>query len=714
MSAILFLSPVSSHTPRAELVRLLDEVAGVPERQVERIELRGRGAVVALPNEWASKAVERLDGLMFADRLLAAEIKLDGKIEGDEDELAHFDRLMTCLTLESEAAAKRTLDEMANVAPKTAERYGHTLIDLVIAEQNIGLGGRILLTLRKSDAGRKLPWTRLGVGTPVLLTQEGRDGLRPQRGVVCERTEPSIQIALESWEPAESDDATFRIDRSDDETATARQRAALERTRIAKGNRLAELRGILLGQQEPKFTRPAEFTPLDDHLNVTQVEAVRLALSADDFAIIHGPPGTGKTTTLVELIRQSLARGERVLVTSGSNMAVDNLLEKLLEAGVYAVRIGHPARVLPGLRDHTLDLMIENHPDLKRIRKLEREALALKDKASKTYRGAPPPGFRSELRSEAREILADARRWEARLVGEILDHADVICATTTGLDSELLGARRFDVAVIDEAAQSTEPGCWIPLLRSDRLVLAGDHCQLPPTILSHDAAKLGFATSLMERLMAGEHADRSRRLGVQYRMNAEIAEFSSNEFYEGELSAHESVAGHLLADLELAPEELAHCPLRYIDTAGAGYDEEQEPEGSSRLNPQEGAIAVKYAQRLLEMGLPPEDLGVISPYGAQVRWLRDELGREDVEVDTVDGFQGREKEAIILSLVRSNPQGDVGFLADVRRMNVALTRARRLLVVIGDSATLGHHPFYQRLLARFEAAGAYRTVWEES
>jgi len=711
--ALLFLSPVSNHTPRTELLRLLDNVAGIPERQVERIELRGRGAVIALPDGWAAKAVERLDGQTFADRVLSAEIKVEGRIEGASDMVAHFDRLLTAISLESEAAARRTLEEMASVDPRTAERYGHTLIDLVIAEQNVGLGGRILLTLRKSDSGRRLPWTRLGVGTPVLLTPEKQDRSRPQRAIVCERTESTLQIALETFEPPESDEATFRVDRSDDETAAARQRAALERARIAQGNRLSELRDILLAEKEPRFTRPAEFTPLGEHLNATQLDAVGLALSADDFAIIHGPPGTGKTTTLVEFIRQSLLRGERVLITSGSNMAVDNLLEKLLDAGVYAVRIGHPARVLPKLRDHTLDLMIENHPDLKRIRKLEREALALKDKAAKTYRGAPPPGFRSELRTEAREILADARRWEARLVGDILDHSDVVCATTTGLDSELLGKRRFDVAVIDEAAQSTEPGCWIPLLRSDRLILAGDHCQLPPTILSHEALKLGFSTSLMERLMEGEHTRFSRRLGVQYRMHADIATFSSDEFYAGGLEADPSVAGHLLSDLNLAPDELAHVPLRFVDTAGAGYDEEQEPDGSSRLNPQEGAVAVKYANRLLEMGLAPEDLGVISPYGAQVRWLREEIGRDDVEVDTVDGFQGREKQAIILSLVRSNPLGDVGFLADVRRMNVALTRAKRLLIVIGDSATLGHHPFYQRLLTRFEVAGAYHTVWED-
>ena len=213
--------------------------------------------------------------------------------------------------------------------------------------------------------------------------------------------------------------------------------------------------------------------------------------------------------------------------------------------------------------------------------------------------------------------------------------------------------------------------------------------------------------------MRGDHSQTSRRLGVQYRMHSQIAEFSSREFYEGGLTADPSVAGHTLADLNLWPDELSGQSLRFVDTAGAGYDEEQEPDGSSRLNPQEGAVAIRYARRLVELGIDPKEIGLISPYGAQVRWLRDEIEGDGLEVDTVDGFQGREKEVIILSLVRSNLLGDVGFLSDTRRLNVALTRARRLLIVIGDSATLGHHPFYQRLLNWFEEAGAYHTVWEE-
>jgi ATP-dependent RNA/DNA helicase IGHMBP2 len=721
-SVLLSLQPMASHTPKGKILELLETVGRIQSRDVGRIELRGRGALVSLSRELAARAIELLDGAVFDDRVLAADLRAPGgsaqqKKRSTSDPVAdHFENLLELLEIETQAAARRTIDDMRQIDPKTAERYGQTLVGLVLAEENVGLGGRILLSFRKVEEGKRLPWTRLSVGTPVLVTDEAARDARPQRGIVCKRDERLIQVALDDWTPSDRERPLFRLDRSDDETAARRQAAALERTRLAPKGRLAELRDTLLGLRPATFADEdptSEFVPFDEALNATQVDAVRFALRAEDVAIVHGPPGTGKTTTLVEYIRHCLARGEKVLVTAASNMAVDNLLERLLAHGVEAVRLGHPARVLPQLRDHSLDLMVENHPDLKRIRKLEREALTLKEKAGKTFRAAPPGGFRAELRAESREILADARRWEARIVDAILDHATVVCATTTGLDSELLGRRRFSVAVIDEAAQCTEPSAWIPLLRVDRVVLAGDHCQLPATVISPVAQKRGLGISLMERLVASGGKTWSRLLEVQYRMHTDIMEFSSSQFYEGRLRADASVASATLADLGLDPDPLCERSLRLVDTAGAGYEEEQEPDGSSRLNPAEAEIALKYVGRLLELGLDPADIAVISPYAAQVRHLRDNAPHPDVEIDTVDGFQGREKEAVIVSLVRSNVLGDVGFLAETRRMNVALTRARRLLVVIGDSATISNHPFFHALMEHFETRGAYHTVWED-
>jgi predicted DNA helicase len=268
--------------------------------------------------------------------------------------------------------------------------------------------------------------------------------------------------------------------------------------------------------------------------------------------------------------------------------------------------------------------------------------------------------------------------------------------------------------VVDEAAQSIEPGAWIPLLRADRVVLAGDHCQLPPTIVSREAAAEGFGVSLFERLMALYGRAISRRLLVQYRMNRAIMDFSSLEFYDAELEADPSVAEHLLRDVPgVASIPLTASAAEFIDTAGAGLDEELEPDGESRLNPGEAAIVQRKVAALVESGVSPRDIAVIAPYAAQVRLLREHLDLSGLEVDSVDGFQGREKEAVVISLVRSNAEGEIGFLADVRRMNVALTRARRKLIVLGDSATLAGDPFYRRLIEYFESIGAYHTVWED-
>jgi ATP-dependent RNA/DNA helicase IGHMBP2 len=271
------------------------------------------------------------------------------------------------------------------------------------------------------------------------------------------------------------------------------------------------------------------------------------------------------------------------------------------------------------------------------------------------------------------------------------------------------------LVVIDEAAQATEPACWIPLLRSDRLVLGGDHCQLPPTIVSDEAARGGLAVSLMERLARLLGGDVVGRLDVQYRMHEQIMRFSSAEFYEGALVADASVRTHRLVDLpQVEDHRLTTAPLTFLDTAGAGYDEQAGDDGVSRANRQEAELVVRQVNLFLSAGLAPHQLAVITPYAAQARLLRELLPIADLEIDTVDGFQGREKEAVIVSLVRSNDRGEIGFLSDVRRMNVALTRARRKLLVIGDSSTIANHAFYARLIEHFERSEGYRTVWEET
>ncbi len=624
----------------------------------------------------------------------------------------HFQRLARLLELESEAEARRALERVQRLSAADAEATGQCLAGLVLRDVFAGLGGRWVVTLGKRNPEQPLPWTRLGVGTPVLLAAEGGRPGKGVRGVVSERRERWLRVALND-EPDDAD-TTYRLDVAGDEASRLRQRAALDRARAAKRDRLAELRDVLLGETTPSFRPPGEDAPLDPSLNPSQQEAARFALAAEDLAIIHGPPGTGKTTTVVEVIRRAVRRGEKVLACAPSNLAVDNMLEKLLAFGEKAVRLGHPARVLPELRSHALDLLVEEHDDVRLARKLAKEAFALFRKAGKFTRAKPEPGARRDMRQEARSLLADARRLEKMAVGHILDTASVLCATTTGLDGDLLGDRTFDLVVIDEACQSTEPGCWIPLPRGRRVVLAGDHCQLPPTVLSREAAAQGFDVSLMERLVA-RHGDAvTRLLTVQYRMNRAIMDFSSLELYDARLEADPSVENHRLADLPgVTACPLTEEPVLFLDTAGAGYDEDGEPDGESRLNRQEAELVCRKVRALLDAGVAPRDVAVIAPYAAQVRLIRERLGVPGVEVDSVDGFQGREKEAVVISLVRSNPKGEIGFLSDVRRTNVALTRARRKLVVVGDSATLAADPFYRRLVEYFEAIGAYHTVWEE-
>jgi superfamily I DNA and/or RNA helicase len=624
----------------------------------------------------------------------------------------HFDRLRRWLDLEARAEAEQLRERARRRSGDAAERSGMCLIGLIVRDESSALGGRVTVTLGKRHDVR-LPWTRLQSGTPVVLSEENGDEAGDLRGVVSWRDEKTIDVMLNDSPEPVADRPTFRLDLSSDEISRQRQLTAINKAATVERGRLAELRTVLLGEREPKWTEPKSFTPLDRYLNASQQAAVKRSLAADDVAVIHGPPGTGKTTAVIELIRQAVARGERVLACAPSNLAVDNVGERLIAAGVKVVRLGHPARILPQLHEHTLDVLVENHPDVKVARGLVKDARILRRQASKWTRAKPVPGKKYEQRQEAKELLADARRLESRAVEHILDTAEVVCATLTGLDDELLGKRVFDLIVIDEAAQATEPACWIPLARGRRVVFAGDHCQLPPTILSTDAARDGYSMSLMERLVKHFGDEITSQLTTQYRMHAAIMEFSSGMFYDGTLVADPSVAEHRLCDLaDVAESDLTTSPLLFIDTAGAGFDEEAEPDGDSRWNPGEIDLVVEQVQFLLDAGVAASGIAVIAPYAAQVRGLRDRLSIPDLEIDTVDGFQGREKEAVVISLVRSNGKGELGFLTDTRRLNVALTRARRKLIVIGDSATLASHMFFQQLLEHFELYSAYRTVWE--
>jgi ATP-dependent RNA/DNA helicase IGHMBP2 len=607
------------------------------------------------------------------------------------------------LEMESRAERERLAARRQMERKGDAERGGETIVNLQLADHRIGLAGRLLLDLAKCN-GARIPLNRLKVGSPVVLSDDNDPGDQGLSGVVSRRNAHQIQVAVEAWPEAER----LRLDLSPDETTRRRQLSALASARNLRGSS-ARLRDTLLGFQEPRFDAEQSIDFSTD-LNPPQQEAVRFALSCRDIAILHGPPGTGKTTTLAEIVYQAVQSGNRVLACAPSNTAVDNLLERLVAKMPNVVRVGHPARVFEALRGHTLDELVEADPSSKIVRDMWREVDELMRAASKYSRSREGGRRRGELYAEAGRLRQEARALERHTVKHVLDSADVICTTTT-IDEDLLSRQEFSLVVVDEACQCTEPAIWQAMLRAERLILAGDHCQLPPTVVSAEAAREGFSRSTMERLIDRFGDEIFRRLKVQYRMHDKIMRFSSEQFYDSELIADVSVKSHELDDLPNVSAPGAEV-IEFWDTAGAEWDEELEPDGLSKRNPKEATWIVSQVRDLMDSGLRPKQIAIIAPYAAQVRLLKDRLQIEGLEIDTVDGFQGREKEAVLVTLVRSNAEGEIGFLKDTRRTNVALTRAKRFLRVIGDSATLAQNPFYRSLVEYFESHEAYHSVWE--
>ena len=614
--AVIHIDPLPPRSSPGEVLKFIAERGGLDGRQIGKIALIGRGATVEIPDPKAAVVVAALDGATFRDRPIRA--RLAGK--ADFTDANHFANLSRLLDLEARAEQEEAR-RRAQAEDGSAVGDGVTLTRLELRDAEFGLGGRLLLTFGRKNV-ESLPPTRLQPGSPVVLSQTNVNRRMPSyRGVVFDRDGATIGVAIDPPDEELDEEAVWRLDLSADEVSRQRQQDALHRADAASGDRLAELRGVLLGE------RPTEFVELVEEerrfaveLNEPQLRCRGTGVEGQGRCNHPRAARDGKDHDGGGIHQASGdARPARAGLCA-SNHAVDNLLEKLLAVGEEPVRLGHPARVLPELRARALDILAEKHPDARQARKIARDAFALFRQADRWTRARPQPGEKAALRREAKEMLGQARQLEARAIERVLDEARVVCATLTGLDSQLLAQRRFDVAVIDEACQATEPAAWVPLLRADKLVLAGDHFQLPPTVISNEAADGGLAVSLMERLVGLLGPDVARLLTVQHRMNTAIMSFSNEEFYGGQLMAAESVAGHRLCDLPgVRAEPLTESPVQFIDTAGASYDEELEEDTGSRRNLQEADLAARRVRQLLEAGVLAGQIGVITPYRAQVR-----------------------------------------------------------------------------------------------
>ena len=476
-----------------------------------------------------------------------------------------------------------------------------------------------------------------------------------------------------------------------DETTHRLMMEALDRVIKAKGNRLAQLRDLFYNHSR---TEEFTFDPIRfPWLNSTQEAAVNRVLRAKDVAIVHGPPGTGKTTTLVEAIYETLRRENQVLVCAQSNMAVDWISERLVDRGVEVLRLGNPARVNDKMLSFTYERRFESHPDypqLWAIRKAIRELQAQRKRSNQSYHDKL-----DRLKSRATEL-------EMRINNELMGTARVIACTLAGSANRLLEGMKFATLFIDEAAQALEAACWIAMRRANRLILAGDHQQLPPTVKSIEALQGGLSETLMERIVKS-NPQVVTLLQVQYRMNDAIMHFSSEWFYDGRVQSAPDVKFRSILDLD--------TPIVWIDTDGMDMKEEFVGENYGRINKGEAQLTLEtlhnYFERIGRQRVLDErlDVGIISPYRAQVQYLRRQIRHDDyfkpfrnaIAVNTVDGFQGQERDIIVISLVRANDDGQIGFLRDLRRMNVAITRARMKLIILGDTSTLTRHPFYRKL-----------------
>ncbi len=628
----------------------------------------------------------------------------------------YFKNLLNLLKIErdEDRSQYRKLTETTSITERRAN--GLTWYPIAIRGSEMSRGD--YLTVEVERTTHQDISHQLRSGMPALFFSNHDPKTDRVEGTISYQNGNRLKITLLTDElPDWSRDGKLGVEMLFDDKSYDEMQEALKQANALSENPQNRLVTILTGQASPTFL-PENFTPPIPRLNESQLRAVGNILAANGLAVVHGPPGTGKTTTLVQAIKALIKQDhQKILVVAPSNTAVDLLSEKLHEEGLNVLRVGNPARVSERLTALTLDHKMAEHSLMKEAKKLKKQANEFKNMAHKYKRqfGKAERDQRKALFDEAHRIMKDVASSEQYIIDDLVAKAQVITATLVGSNQYMIRDLRFHTVVIDEAGQALEPACWIPILKAQKLVLAGDHCQLSPTIKSAEAARNGLSTTLLEKCVA-LHPEAVTLLDEQYRMHETIMGYSSRVFYGGQLKAHESVAAHALFPGDTA--------LSFIDTAGCGFDEKLE--GTSSTNPEEAALLIKHlAQVVAELSpiYTPQhfpSIAIISPYKQQLAVLNEQLlhtpdllpYRASITVNTIDSFQGQERDIVYISMTRSNDRQEIGFLSDIRRMNVAMTRARKKLVVVGDSATLSSLPFYADFVTYAETHNAYQSAWE--
>ncbi|MDA0912406.1 MAG: AAA domain-containing protein [Bacteroidetes bacterium] len=627
-------------------------------------------------------------------------------------------RLAQALVAEKEEEEKRLEAIIKNHSLNRRRAEGLTWSPVVINKQDFTFGGRVRIVVEKNASGGLDDAFR--AGSPVHFYQANEQGLPMdaeaiRRGIIRKSTKSIVEIILdgppiasnglhERWTLDErADDRTFRL-----------MAEALSHWINTENPHERHFRDVMLGIQ-PQLVQPQLSSNSSSEvlgLNELQWQWIEMAESAEVCSVLHGPPGTGKTTTLLAFIERAVARGERLLLCAPSNTAVDLLVMGCAERGMPLVRIGHPSRLDENIAQWGVDALVETEPDFKQVKDLRRRAESAWHGAQRFHRnfGKEQRVERTEQRREARSLQAEAADLERYIADRLIRKSPVICSTLVGAADSSLDHLKFDWVVIDEAAQALQPAAWIAFQKAEKVVLAGDPCQLPPVVKSEEANAAGLQVSALERLMLFFERG-ALMLTDQYRMHPKIMEPSSSFHYEGMLKAK--------GDWDL--HQCRENPFEFVDTAGCGFDEVQDSSGFSIRNPDEAQFVIQRLIALLDVHAQ-SSIGIIAPYRAQSEVLNRTIERAvadqkidpgmDITCSTVDAFQGQERDIILISLTRSNSHGVIGFLKEYRRMNVAMTRARHHLIVVGDGATLGQDDYYQALIEHAESRGAYRSAWE--